>query len=627
MNGIHWRRRGTKLFWGALLAVVATVNLVPLLWMVFSSLKDNRDLQTGTLGFSRSQSRVVALLPSREGVLAGTSSGDIHLMRLESQGLVVRGTRSLGSWGAAYSLQEESLWVLSGEDGVLQMDASSLSERKRWPMDEIRRAFMDRLPTGQWPILDPEGVEASSILSVGDQVFATFRSKGFPGVVVLDKKSNALRFLIFGQELPFPVDQFLDLGKGRVAMVGDRGVVLWQTAGARSADQFLWGHDLPAERSALVVALDDSLLLCQRDRAEVFSLPGRKVVRTMDTASGLRGGRILSVAADDRRVWFGTASGIYGIDRRAGSEVKEKDDSLDLLPVEHPVGNAWMSSGVLGVAYSGGRLWMGGAQGEIAMGKISGSLDLERDGRLPEGGRTIRFGNYRDLWQKMDFGLYLRNSLLISLAVTFLAVLLAVFSAYALARLRFPGKETFGLTALATQAIPGIALLIPLFMTFLWLQKSSRGSSWFGEEGVQLVGTWWGVTLLYSVFYVPFSIWILRAFFQALPRDLEAAAQLDGCSSWGAFWRVVLPAVRPGILVTGVYVFLSVWDELLFAWVLTAEKTYTVPVGIRLFAGNYQTRFDLMMAAATVATLPVLVLFFLLQRRIIAGIAPGLSKR
>ena len=112
-----------------------------------------------------------------------------------------------------------------------------------------------------------------------------------------------------------------------------------------------------------------------------------------------------------------------------------------------------------------------------------------------------------------------------------------------------------------------------------------------------------------------------------LYEDLEAAAQLDGCSRWAAFWKVAVPAVRPGIVVTGVYVFLSVWDELLFAWVLTAEKTYTVPVGIRLFAGNYQTRFDLMMAAATVATLPVLVLFFLLQRRIVAGIAPGLSRR
>lgn len=627
MKRSHWRRRGPRLFWGALVAAVALVNLMPLLWMVFSSLKENRDLQAGTLGFSRSQSRVVALLPRREGVLAGTDNGDIHLMRLESQGLVVRGTRAMGSWGAAYSLQEESLWVLSGEDGILLMDAGSLSERKRWSIDEIRQAFVDRLPGGVWADLTPGSVEASSILSVGEQVFATFRSKGFPGVIALDRKTGGLRFLVFGQELPFAIDQFLDLGKGRVAMVGDKGVVLWQTSNSRSTDQFLWGQDLPAERSALVVALDDSLLLCQRNHAEVFSLPGRKVVRTLDTASGLRGGKILAVTADERRIWFGTASGIYGIDRRAGAVQATQEDSLDLLPVEHPVGNAWMSSGVLGVAYSGGRLWMGGGQGEIAMGRIAGPLVMERDGRLPQGERTIRLENYRDLWQKMDFGLFLRNSLLISLAVTFLSVFLALFSAYALARLRFPGKEAFGLATLATQAIPGVALLIPLFMTFLWLQKSSRETKWFGEAGVQLVGTWWGVTLLYSVFFVPFSIWILRAFFQALPRDLEAAAQLDGCSSWGAFYRVVLPAVRPGILVTGVYVFLSVWDELLFAWVLTAEKTYTVPVGVRLFAGNYQTRFDLMMAAATVATLPVLAMFFLLQRRIIAGIAPGLSRR
>lgn len=627
MSRMHLRRRGGKLFWSGLLASIALLNLLPLAWMVFSSLKDNRDLQAGKLGFSRAQSRVVALLPRREGVLAGTAGGGIHLMRLESQGLVVRGSRNLGTWGTAYSLQEEDLWVLSGEDGILRMDASSLSERKRWNMEEIRRTFLDRLPTGQWPTLEQQTVEASSILSVSDQVFATFRSKTFPGVVVLDKKTNALKFLVFGQELPFAVDQFLDLGKGRVAMVGDKGVVLWQASTSRLADQFLWGRDLPVERSALIVALDDSLLLCQRDRAEVYSLPGRSVVRTLDTTSGLMGGRILSVAADERRIWFGTAAGIYGIDRRSGEQVRAGEDSVEILPVEHPAGTAWIASGVLGVAYLGGRLWVGGAQGEIAMGKIAGSLVMEREGRLPQGERIIRFDNYRDLWQKLDFGLYLRNSLLISLCVTLISVVLALFSAYALARLRFPGKEAFGLTALATQAIPGVAFLIPLYMSFLWLQQSSRGSEWFGADGIQLVGTWWGVTLLYSVFFVPFSIWILRSFFQALPRDLEAAAQMDGCSTWGAFWRVVLPAVRPGILVTGVYVFLSVWDELLFAWVLTAEKTYTVPVGIRLFAGNYQTRFDLMMAAATVATLPVLVLFFLLQRRIIAGIAPGLSRR
>jgi len=614
------------LFWTGLLAVIALLNLLPILWMVFSSLKDNRDLQAGSLGFSRSQSRLVAMLPRREGVLVGTTNGDIHLIRLESHGLVVRGTRSLDIFAAAYSLQEETLWVLSGQDGILQVDASSLSERQRWPMSRIRQAFLERLPNGTWPDLDPVAVEASSILAVGDQVFATFRSKAFPGVIVLDRKSGGIRFLVFGQELPFAIDQFLDLGRGRVAMVGDKGVVLWQTAPARTADQFLWGQDLPAERVALVVALDDSLLLCQRERADVYSLPGRKVVRTIDTASGLRGGRILAVTADDRRIWFGTAGGIYGVDRRAGTQI-EDDDSLQLLAPEHPEGNPWMASGVLGVAYSGGRLWMGGSQGEIAMGKISGSLEVERDGRLPEGKRTLRFENFRDLWQKMDFGSYLRNSLIISLGVTVLSVALALFSAYALARLRFPGKEAFSLMSLATQAIPGVAFLIPLFMTFLWIQKYSRESGWFGDRGVQLVGAWWGVILLYAVFFVPFSIWILRAFFQALPKDLEAAAQLDGCSRWGAFWKVAVPAVRPGIVVTGVYVFLSVWDELLFAWVLTAEKTYTVPVGIRLFAGNYQTRFDLMMAAATVATLPVLVLFFLLQRRIVAGIAPGLSRR
>lgn len=617
--------RSGRWFWSLFVAVLVVVNLLPVGWMVLGSLQENGDLQEGRVGLSRGSNEVMELLPLRDGVLAATAGGQLHLVRAESQGLVVRFSRELGSWGNALAVENENLWVLSGTQGLERMEASSFAVGEHWDIDDFRMAYLARIPTGKWLGLDRTAVETSELLALPEVVLATFRTTGFPGVVQVDRRSHALKFLVFGQELPFPVDQFVDLGKGRVAMVGDRGIVLWSVAGAKVIDQFQWGRDLPPERANLVAALDDSLLLCRRDQAWVYSLPGRQVVKALDTSCGLKGGRILSVAVDERRYWFGTASGVWGIDRRAGAPLGE--DSLPLAPVDHPAGAPWMANGVIKMALAGGRFWAAGSHGEIAQGKLAGNLELERSGQLPPGRLRLWTENYAALWERLEFGKCLRNSLLVSLLVTVITVCLAVFSAYALGRLSFPGKEGFGLTALATQAVPGIAFLIPLYLGFLRLQKITEGTEPFGPDGLRLVGSLWGVVLIYSVFFVPFSIWILRGFFRALPRNLEAAAKLDGLSSWGAFWKVALPAVRPGILVTGLYVFVSVWDELLFAWVLTAERAFTVPVGIRTFSGNFQTRSDLLLASGALATLPVLMLFFLLQGRIIAGLVPRTSRK
>jgi multiple sugar transport system permease protein len=144
--------------------------------------------------------------------------------------------------------------------------------------------------------------------------------------------------------------------------------------------------------------------------------------------------------------------------------------------------------------------------------------------------------------------------------------------------------------------------------------------------GIPVKGTYAGIVLIYSAWFLPFSIWILRGFFAAIPKELEEASLIDGCSRLQVFWFIALPLAMPGIVATGIYIFLQAWDELMFAWVLTNADTMTIPVGIRLFVGNYQNRFDLMMAAATVATLPVVVLFFLLQRHIVRGLTAGAVK-
>lgn len=237
--------------------------------------------------------------------------------------------------------------------------------------------------------------------------------------------------------------------------------------------------------------------------------------------------------------------------------------------------------------------------------------------RIPSGHLLVRYYNYVDMWKNVNFGLYLRNSLIICGFTMLFAMVISTLSAYALSRFRFPGSDLFSNAILATQMIPAIMYLIPIYIMFVKFTLMS---------GIPVKGTFGGIILIYSAFFIPFSIWILRGFFAAIPRELEEAALIDGCSRFRVFWHVALPLAIPGIIATGIYIFLTAWDELMFAWVLTNADTMTIPVGIRLFVGNFQNRFDLMMAAATVATLPVVVLFFMLQRHIVKGLTAGAVK-
>ncbi len=222
--------------------------------------------------------------------------------------------------------------------------------------------------------------------------------------------------------------------------------------------------------------------------------------------------------------------------------------------------------------------------------------------------------NYIDLWKQVNFGMYFKNSLIVCSLVMVIVTVLAMFSGYALARYRFPGADTFGLAVLATQLIPGILFLLPLYEVFVTIKR---------KTGIPMIGSNLGAIVLYIAFYLPLSLWILRSFFASIPRDLEEAAMIDGCSEFQAFWHVAVPLAAPGIVATAIYVFLTAWDELMFAWVLNVK---TIPVGIRLYVGQYQNRFDLMSAASVVVTIPVLITFFLFQRQMISGLTAGAVK-
>jgi multiple sugar transport system permease protein len=224
---------------------------------------------------------------------------------------------------------------------------------------------------------------------------------------------------------------------------------------------------------------------------------------------------------------------------------------------------------------------------------------------------------FGDMWQTVDFEKYFVNSLVICGAAALVATAFASSAGYALARFRFRGARPFGLAVIGTQLVPGSLFLLPIFMGFIWLKQNTP---------VALFDTQIGMVLVYTAFFTPVAIYFMRSFFLALPRELEDAAMVDGCSPFGAFVRVVLPNALPGLVATFVYAFLFAWDELLFVTALTQSRAETIPIGIRNFIGNYNEEYDQLMAAGVVSTVPVLIAFFATQRWLVKGLTAGAVK-
>ncbi|MFM9105244.1 MAG: carbohydrate ABC transporter permease [Chloroflexota bacterium] len=221
-------------------------------------------------------------------------------------------------------------------------------------------------------------------------------------------------------------------------------------------------------------------------------------------------------------------------------------------------------------------------------------------------------GNYREvLASGQSLGPALLTSTIVSLGTTLIALALGAAAGYALARLSIPGGDRIALLVLATQMFPGIVIVIPLFIVM------SR---------LGLIDTRAGLIVVYLSFVLPVVIWILKGFFEAIPRELERAAAVDGASAWNTFRLVVLPISWPPLFAAAVFAFIEAWNEFLFAVVLTRLHTKTAPIAISEFAGQYQTKIGEMMAAAVLACLPVVALAILFRKAILRGFAEGAVK-
>jgi len=231
--------------------------------------------------------------------------------------------------------------------------------------------------------------------------------------------------------------------------------------------------------------------------------------------------------------------------------------------------------------------------------------------------RTFTLDNYIEANNTVRILDYFKNSLIISIGTMISGVFLSVMAAYALSRYAFRGRGVYTMSLLMTQMFPGVLFLIPYFVLFVWVKNLT---------GLPLRDTYWGMILTYTSFALPFSVLMLRNYLESIPREIDEQAALDGCTPWGTLFRIILPLCKPGLAAVGIYCFIMAWNEVLFASVLTGQFTKTVSIGLLEYITNQQARWAQMMAACVIVSIPVLILFTIMQKQIVDGLVAGATK-
>lgn len=207
------------------------------------------------------------------------------------------------------------------------------------------------------------------------------------------------------------------------------------------------------------------------------------------------------------------------------------------------------------------------------------------------------------------FGHQLFNSIVVASATTLVGIFLSCTAAYAFSRFRFVGRRTGLLLFLVTQMFPGVMMAIPLYILM---------------DLLGLLGNLVGLVLVYSITAIPFCVFMLKGYFDTIPRELEEAALMDGASQFTIFWRIVLPLARPAVAVTALFSFMTAWNEfILAATFMNEEEMFTLPVALQRFVGSYSTDWGHFAAGALIVSVPVVALFFALQRNLVGGLTAG----
>jgi multiple sugar transport system permease protein len=224
-------------------------------------------------------------------------------------------------------------------------------------------------------------------------------------------------------------------------------------------------------------------------------------------------------------------------------------------------------------------------------------------------GATVE--NYVRLFATVGFGANLLDSFIVAAGTVIVGLTLAVPAAYAFSRFRFKGRRILMLQFLLINMFPLVLLILPLFI----LMKS------FG-----LVDTYFALIIANSTVAIPFSVWMMTSYIDGIPRSLDEAAMTDGCTRFGALRRVVLPLCTPGIIATGVYIFITAWNEYLYALTLGGRNIKPITVAIQTLIGEYQIEWGLLTAGGIVGAMPATLLFLVIQKHLIAGMTQGAVK-
>jgi multiple sugar transport system permease protein len=225
---------------------------------------------------------------------------------------------------------------------------------------------------------------------------------------------------------------------------------------------------------------------------------------------------------------------------------------------------------------------------------------------LPE---APTFDNYVKAFAEQPLLLFVKNSAIVASLSMILTLLISTFAAYAIARLNLKHRQLILTAIIASSMFPLITLLVPIFETM-------RALGW--------LNSYLALVLPYTVLSLPVCTLVLVSFFQSIPRDLENAAMIDGCSRLGALWRVVLPLAAPGVFTAGILAFVNSWDEFLLALSLNANaKMRTLPVGISLYQGEYTFPWPIISAALIIAIVPIAIVIVLFQERVVSGLTSG----
>ena len=247
-------------------------------------------------------------------------------------------------------------------------------------------------------------------------------------------------------------------------------------------------------------------------------------------------------------------------------------------------------------------------------------VDLPPDPTVMDRLRTLlplparpSWSNFVSVMTDQPFALWLLNSTIVSAATTVVGVSLACTSAYAFSRFRFPGRNGGLMAFLVSQMFPGTLMLIPLYIVMVM---------WLGLGSSRM-----GLVLVYATTAIPFCVWMLKGYFDTIPRELEEAALIDGASPATIFFRIVLPLAKPAIAVTALFSFMTGWNEfILAATFMDKESMYTAPVGLRFFVSGYSEQWGYFAAGAIIVSLPVVALFLFLQKYLVSGLTAGAVK-